>query len=215
MQALLENWPLWLQGMGATLLLTAVVTLIGLPIGILLAGMRVSPVAALRVVAAVWTEVARNTPLTLVFFFTAFVLPKLGIVLDFTLGAVIALTYYTSAFFGEAVRSGINSVPLGQAEASRSIGLGFGATMRLVILPQAFRSVMPPVINVVIALVKNTSVAMGFFVFVLVSVAQRLSNVYGDQSLQIFVGIALSYLILTVPLGQLVDHLERKWSVQR
>ncbi|MGM1030090.1 MAG: amino acid ABC transporter permease [Actinomycetota bacterium] len=215
MQALLENWPLWLQGMGATLLLTAVVTLIGLPIGILLAGMRVSPVAALRVVAAVWTEVARNTPLTLVFFFTAFVLPKLGIVLDFTLGAVIALTYYTSAFFGEAVRSGINSVPIGQAEASRSIGLGFGATMRLVVLPQAFRSVMPPVINVVIALVKNTSVAMGFFVFVLVSVAQRLSNVYGDQSLQIFVGIALSYLILTVPLGQLVDHLERKWSVQR
>lgn len=215
MQALLENWPLWLQGMGATLLLTAVVTLIGLPIGILLAGMRVSPVAALRVVAAVWTEVARNTPLTLVFFFTAFVLPKLGIILDFTLGAVIALTYYTSAFFGEAVRSGINSVPIGQAEASRSIGLGFGATMRLVILPQAFRSVMPPVINVVIALVKNTSVAMGFFVFVLVSVAQRLSNEYGDQSLQVFVGIALSYLILTVPLGQLVDHLERKWSVQR
>ena len=74
---------------------------------------------------------------------------------------------------------------------------------------------MPPVINVVIALVKNTSVAMGFFVFVLVSVAQRLSNEYGDQSLQVFVGIALSYLILTVPLGQLVDHLERKWSVQR
>lgn len=215
MQALLENWPLWLQGMGATLLLTAVVTVVGLPIGILLAGMRVSPVAALRVVAAVWTEVARNTPLTLVFFFTAFVLPKLGIVLDFTLGAIIALTYYTSAFFAEAVRSGINSVPIGQAEASRSIGLGFGSTMQLVILPQAFRSVLPPVINVVIALVKNTSVAMGFFVFVLVSVAQRLSNVYGDQSLQIFVGIALSYLILTVPLGQLVDHLERKWSVQR
>ncbi|MGY3128505.1 amino acid ABC transporter permease [Agrococcus jenensis] len=215
MQALLENWPLWLQGMGATLLLTAVVTLIGLPIGILLAGMRVSPVAALRVVAAVWTEVARNTPLTLVFFFTAFVLPKLGIVLDFTLGAIIALTYYTSAFFAEAVRSGINSVPLGQAEASRSIGLGFGQTMSLVILPQAFRSVLPPVINVVIALVKNTSVALGFFVFVLVSVAQRLSNTYGDQSLQIFLGIALSYLIITVPLGQLVDALERKWSVQR
>ncbi|MET4097774.1 glutamate transport system permease protein [Agrococcus sp. UYP10] len=215
MQALLENWPLWLQGMGATLLLTGVVTLIGLPIGILLAGMRVSPVAALRVVAAVWTEVARNTPLTLVFFFTAFVLPKLGIVLDFTLGAIIALTYYTSAFFAEAVRSGINSVPLGQAEASRSIGLGFGQTMSLVILPQAFRSVLPPVINVVIALVKNTSVALGFFVFVLVSVAQRLSNTYGDQSLQIFLGIALSYLIITVPLGQLVDALERKWSVQR
>ena len=148
MQAIFENLPLWWQGMGMTLLLTGVVTLIGLPIGILLAGMRVSPVAALRVVAAVWTEVARNTPLTLVFFFTAFVLPKLGI-------------------------------------------------------------------NVIIALTKNTSVAMGFFVFVLTSVAQRLSNVYGDQALQVFIGIAFSYLLITVPLGQLVDHLERKWSVQR
>lgn len=215
MQALLENWPLWLQGMGATLLLTAVTTLIGLPIGILLAGMRVSPVAALRVLATVWTEVARNTPLTLVFFFTAFVLPRLGLILDFQTGAIIALTYYTSAFFAEAVRSGINSVPIGQAEASRSIGLTFGQTMSLVVLPQAFRSVLPPLINVIIALVKNTSVAMGFFVFVLVSVAHRLSNTYGDQALQIFLGIALSYLILTVPLGQLVDHLERKWSVQR
>ena len=215
MQALLENWPLWLQGMGATLLLTAVTTLIGLPIGILLAGMRVSPVAALRILAAVWTEVARNTPLTLVFFFTAFVLPRLGLILDFQTGAIIALTYYTSAFFAEAVRSGINSVPIGQAEASRSIGLTFSQTMGLVVLPQAFRSVLPPLINVIIALVKNTSVAMGFFVFVLVSVAHRLSNTYGDQALQIFLGIALSYLILTVPLGQLVDHLERKWSVQR
>ncbi|WP_146794600.1 amino acid ABC transporter permease [Agrococcus baldri] len=215
MQAIFENLPLWLQGMGMTLLLTGIVTLIGLPLGVLLAGMRVSPVAALRVLAAVWTEVARNTPLTLVFFFTAFVLPKLGIILDFSVGAVIALTYYTSAFFAEAVRSGINSVPLGQAEASRSIGLGFGQTMSLVVLPQAFRSVLPPVINVIIALVKNTSVAMGFFVFVLVSVAQRLSNVYGDQALQVFLGIALSYLLITVPLGQLVDHLERKWSVQR
>ncbi|WP_405217300.1 amino acid ABC transporter permease [Agrococcus sp. Ld7] len=215
MQAIFENLPLWWQGMGMTLLLTGVVTLIGLPIGILLAAMRVSPVAALRVVASVWTEVARNTPLTLVFFFTAFVLPKLGFIFDFTLGAILALTYYTSAFFAEAVRSGINSVPIGQAEASRSVGLTFGQTMGLVVLPQAFRSVLPPLINVIIALTKNTSVAMGFFVFVLTSVAQRLSTEYGNQALQIFIGIAISYLLITVPLGQLVDHLERKWSVQR
>lgn len=215
MQALIENWPLWLQGMGGTVLLAGLTTLFGLPIGLLLAGMRVSPVAALRVISAVWTEIARNTPLTLVFFFTAFVLPKLGVILDFTVGAVIALTYYTSAFFGEAIRSGINSVPVGQAEAARSIGLPFSKTMSLVVLPQAFRSVVPPLINVVIALVKNTSVAMGFFVFVLVNVAHRLSNTYGDQALQIFIGIAFSYLIITVPLGQLADRLEAKWGMQR
>lgn len=215
MQALIENWPLWLQGMGATLGLTALTTLIGLPAGAVLAAMRVSPVAALRVLSAIYTEIARNTPLTLVFFFFAFVLPRIGATLDFFIGAVAALTFYTTAFFAEAIRSGINSVAVGQAEAARSIGLGFGQTMTEVVLPQAIRSVVPPVINVIIALVKNTSVAMGFFVFVLVSVAQRLSNVHGDQAFQIFIGIAFSYLILTVPLGQLADRLEAKWRVQR
>lgn len=215
MQALFENPDLWLQGMGSTLLLVLLTTLIGLPLGAILAGMRVSPVAAFRVASAIYVELARNTPLTLVFFFTAFVLPKVGLTLPFFIGAVSALTFYTSAFFAEAVRSGINSVPVGQAEAARSVGLGFGQTMSLIILPQAIRSVVPPLINVIIALTKNTSVAMGFFVFVLTSVAQRLSNVYGNQAIWIFVGIALSYLIITVPLGQLADYLEKKWRVQR
>ncbi|WP_408625914.1 amino acid ABC transporter permease, partial [Burkholderia cenocepacia] len=193
-QALLENGPLWLQGMGNTLFLTLLTTLIGLPFGAILAGMRVSPVAAFRVASAIYTEIARNTPLTLIFFFFIFVLPRVGATLDFRIGAVLALTFYTSAFFAEAVRSGINSVAVGQAEASRAIGLGFGQTMRFIILPQAIRGVVPPIINVIIALTKNTSVALGFFTFVLVNVAQRLSNEYGNQSLQIFLGIALSYL---------------------
>lgn len=215
MQALFENGGLWLEGLGSTALLVLLTTLIGLPLGAVLAGMRVSPVAALRVASAVYTELARNTPLTLIFFFFAFVLPRVGLTLDFFIGAVAALTFYTSAFFAEAVRSGINSVHVGQAEAARSIGLGFGQTMTLIVLPQAVRSVVPPIINVIIALTKNTSVAMAFFVFVLTSVAQRLANTYGDQALQIFVGIAFSYLIITVPLGQLADYLEKKWRVQR
>ena len=215
MEALLSNGPLWWDGMRNTLLLTALTTLIGLPLGAVLAGMRVSPVAALRVAAAVFTELARNTPLTLVFFFVFFVLPRLGATLDFFLSAVIALTFYTTAFFAEAIRSGINSVAFGQAEAARSVGLGFGLTMSQVILPQAIRSVVPPLINVIIALTKNTSVAMGFFIFVLTSVAQRLSTTNGDQVLQIFVGVALSYLLITVPLGQLADYLEQKWKVVR
>jgi glutamate transport system permease protein len=215
MEALLSNGPLWWDGMRNTLVLTALTTLIGLPLGAVLAGMPVSPVAALRVAAAVYTELARNTPLTLVFFFVFFVLPRLGVTLDFFLSAVIALSFYTTAFFAEAIRSGINSVAFGQAEAARSVGLGFGLTMTEVILPQAIRSVVPPLINVIIALTKNTSVAMGFFIFVLTSVAQRLSTTNGDQVLQIFVGVALSYLLITVPLGQLADYLEKKWKVVR
>ncbi|WP_413316286.1 amino acid ABC transporter permease [Agrococcus sp. 1P02AA] len=215
MEALLSNGPLWWDGMRNTLMLTAITTLIGLPLGAVLAGMRVSPVAALRVAAAVFTELARNTPLTLVFFFVFFVLPRLGVTLDFFLSAVIALSFYTTAFFAEAIRSGINSVAFGQAEAARSIGLRFGQTMSEVILPQAIRSVVPPLINVVIALTKNTSVAMGFFIFVLTSVAQRLSSSNGSQIIEIFLGVALSYLLITVPLGQLADYLEKKWKVVR
>lgn len=215
MEALLSNGPLWWDGMRNTLVLTALTTLIGLPLGAMLAGMRVSPVAALRVAATVFTELARNTPLTLVFFFVFFVLPRLGVTLDFFLSAVIALTFYTTAFFAEAIRSGINSVAFGQAEAARSVGLSFGQTMSEVILPQAIRSVVPPLINVIIALTKNTSVAMGFFIFVLTSVAQRLANSNGSQIIEIFLGVALSYLLITVPLGQLADYLEQKWKVVR
>ena len=192
-----------------------ITTLIALPAGVLLAAMRISPIAALRGVSITYVELLRNTPLTLVFFFMAFVLPRLIGKVDFEVGAVIALSLYTSAFFAEAVRSGINSVPLGQAEAARSVGLGFSQSLQSVILPQAVRAVVPPIINVTIALTKNTSVAAGFFIVVLPNVFQRLTNEYAGQAIPIFIGVALCYLVITVPLGQLGDRLERRWAVAR
>jgi glutamate transport system permease protein len=195
--------------------LLVITLLIALPAGILLAGMRISPIAALRGVSITYVELLRNTPLTLVFFFMAFVLPRLIGPIDFEVGAILALSLYTTAFFAEAVRSGINSVPLGQAEAARSIGLGFGQSLQTVILPQAVRAVVPPIINVTIALTKNTSVAAGFFVVVLPNVFQRLTNEYAGQAIPIFIGVAICYLIITVPLGQLGDRLERRWAVSR
>jgi glutamate transport system permease protein len=210
-----ENLDLYWEGFSATLRLLALTTLIALPAGVLLAGMRVSPVAALRGIAIGYTELLRNTPLTLVFFFQAFVLPRLIGKVDFEVGAVLALSLYTTAFFAEAVRSGINAVPVGQAEAARAIGLTFGQTLGSVVLPQAVRTVVPPIINVIIALTKNTSVAAGFFVVVLPNVFQRLTNEYAGQAIQIFIGVAICYLIITVPLGQLGDRLEKRWVVAR
>ena len=164
MEQYLSLWPTFLEGFRVTLLLLAVSGVLALVLGTLIAAMRISPVGALRTFAAFWTEIARNTPLTLVFIFTTFVMPMLGVRMPFILLAFIALTYYTSPFIAEALRSGINGVPVGQAEAARSIGLGFGQTVSLVVLPQAFRMTIPPLINVFIALTKNTSVAGGFFV---------------------------------------------------
>ena len=215
MEQLWSLMPTFLEGFRVTLLLLAVSGVCALVLGTLIAAMRISPVGALRAFAAFWTEIARNTPLTLVFIFTAFVMPMLGVRMPYILLAFIALTYYTSPFVAEALRSGINGVPVGQAEAARSIGLGFGQTVSLVVLPQAFRMTIPPLINVFIALTKNTSVAGGFFVVELFATTRQLANDNGNIVIQILVTAAVLYLVITVPLGFLAGQLEKRWVVRR
>ncbi len=215
MEQLISLLPEFWEGFRVTLLLLVVSGVLALILGTLIAAMRISPVAALRGLAAFWTEIARNTPLTLVFFFTAFVMPMLGVRLPYVLLAFIALTYYTSPFVAEALRSGINGVPLGQAEAARSIGLGFGQTVSLVVLPQAFRMTVPPLINVFIALTKNTSVAGGFFVVELFATTRQLANDNGNIVLPILFTAAALYLVVTVPLGLAAGQLEKRWVVRR
>ena len=215
MEQLWSLMPTFFEGFRVTLLLLVVSGVLSLILGTLIAAMRISPVAALRGFAAFWTEVARNTPLTLVFFFTAFVLPMLGVRAPYVLLAFVALTYYTSPFVAEALRSGINGVPIGQAEAARSIGLGFGQTVSLVVLPQAFRMTIPPLINVFIALTKNTSVAGGFFVVELFATTRQLANDNGNIVIQILLTAALLYLVITVPLGFAAARLEKRWVVKR
>jgi glutamate transport system permease protein len=215
MEQLWSLMPTFFEGFRVTLLLLAVAGVFSLVLGTLIAAMRISPVAALRGFAAFWTEIARNTPLTLVFILTMYVLPMLGVRLPFIILALVALTYYTSPFVAEALRSGINGVPVGQAEAARSIGLGFGQTVSLVVLPQAFRMTIPPLINVFIALTKNTSVAGGFFVLELFGTTRQLANDNGNIVIQILITAAVLYLVITVPLGFLAGQLERRWVVQR
>jgi len=215
MDAILDNLDAYRQGFVTTLELTVVSSVLALALGTLLAAMRVSPVPTLRAAGATYVEVVRNTPLTVVFFFAVFVLPQLDIRLAFLQFAVIAVTVYHAAFFCEAVRSGVNSVGVGQAEAARSIGLTFTQSLRLVILPQAFRTVVPPLINVVIALTKNTSIAAAFGVVELTAVGTRLANANGDAVIAIFAGIAVCYLVLTLPSGWLAGQLERRVAVAR
>jgi glutamate transport system permease protein len=214
-QFLVESGDLLLEGFLATLRMLALTVVLALPFGVVLAGMRISPVPSLRWVATGFTELLRNTPLTLVFFMLVFVVPRLGVVVDFQVSAIIALTLYTAPFYAEAIRSGVNSVPLGQAEAARSVGLTFSQTAAYVIIPQAVRSVIPPLINVTIALTKNTSVAGGFLVFELFASSRRLANAYANETIMIFVVVALCYLAITIPLGQLAERLEKKVAVLR
>jgi glutamate transport system permease protein len=213
--AILDNLDAYREGFVTTLELSALSSVLALVLGTLLAAMRVSPVPTLRAAGATYVELVRNTPLTVVFFFVVFVLPQLDILLPYFTFAVIALTVYHAAFFCEAVRSGINAVGVGQAEAARSIGLTFGQSLRLVVLPQAFRTVIPPLINVVIALIKNSSIAAAFGVIELTATGTRLANANGDAVIAVLAGVAVCYLILTLPSGWLAGRLERRLAVAR
>jgi glutamate transport system permease protein len=213
--AVLDNLDTYREGFVTTLELSVLSSALALVLGTLLAAMRVSPVPTLRAAGATYIELVRNTPLTVVFFFVVFVLPQLDILLPYFAFAVIALTVYHAAFFCEAVRSGINAVGVGQAEAARSIGLTFGQSLRLVVLPQAFRTVIPPLINVVIALIKNSSIAAAFGVVELTATGTRLANANGDAVIAVLVGVAVCYLVLTLPSGWLAGRLERRVAVAR
>ena len=215
MDAVVENFGILWSGFLRTLSLLGIGAAGALVLGKIVAGMRVSPIAPLRAVAAAYTETFRNIPLTLVLFGCAFVLPYLGSPLDYFTLACIGLIAYTSPFIAEAIRSGINGIPVGQAEAARSIGLGFGQTLALVVLPQAIRMVIPPIINVLIALTKNTSVAGGFFVIELFASGRRVINLRGDETIAILLSVAVFYLVVTVTLGLIAGAVERRVAVLR
>jgi glutamate transport system permease protein len=215
-EVVLDNVPTYLQGFSLTLRLTLYAGAASLVLGLLLAGLRVAPLAPFRFAAAAYVELLRNTPLTLVFFFMYFIFPQFSVLppVPFFWTAVVCLTLYTAAFVAEAVRSGINSVGVGQAEAARAVGLTFGQTLGNVVLPQAVRSVIPPLINVLIALTKNTSVAAGFAVVELIGAGRRVSTANAGDP-WIWVGVAAFYLVITIPAGLLASRVERKVAFAR
>lgn len=216
MQPVLDNLPLFWSGLLRSLGIIAWATLGSLVLGTILAGMRVSPIPPLRAVGAGYVTLVRNTPLTLVLFFMAFGIPTLGINASFWTFGVVGLVLYTAAFVCEAVRSGINSVSAGQAEAARSIGLTFSQSLGLVILPQALRTVVPPLGSVIIAMMKNSAVVGAFGVGGdLFSVGNRLTSAQGYANAPVLAGVAIGYLLITLPTGAFLQVLERRVAIAR
>lgn len=195
-------------------------------IGVLIAAMRVSPVPVARFLGTAYVTVFRNTPLTLILLFCLFGLSQtLGVNLaksdsptfltdnNFRL-AVLGLSVYTAAFVCESLRSGINTVPVGQAEAGRSLGLPFAQNLRLIVLPQAFRAVTAPLGSVLIALTKNSTIAA----VIGVSEASALMKKMIENEAAIFVvgGIfAVGFVILTLPMGLIFGKLSKRFEVSR
>ncbi|WP_426298796.1 amino acid ABC transporter permease [Arthrobacter sp. R-11] len=215
MSTLFDNMDLFVTGFKNTLILFFFSAIAALILGTIVGAMRVSPIPAARATGTLYVNVIRNTPLTLVLFFFALGYPKLGLPpIDFITAAIIGLSLYTATYIAETLRSGINTVPLGQAEAARAIGLTFGQTLSLVVLPQAFRSVIPPLFSVLIALLKNTTVAAGFSVAEAGAIRANLSE-RGEPALVGLLWVALVFIILVAGLSLLQRYFENKWRVAR
>lgn len=215
MGAVTDNLDIWAEGLSNTLILFAGGGVLALVLGTIVGAMRVSPIPVARVVGTFYVNTVRNTPLTLVFFFFVFGYPALGLPrLDFTTLGIFALGIYTATYVAEVLRSGINTVPVGQAEAARAIGLTFGQVMTLVVMPQAFRSVVPPMMSVFIALLKNTTVAAGFSVTELAAVRAFLYE-RGENTLVVLLWAIVVFVVLVGLLSLLQRYLENRWKVAR
>ena len=216
MDAVTDNLDLFVGGYLTSLRIILVALVGSLVLGLVIAMCRVSPVPPLQTFGTFWVTTFRNTPLSVVLFACAFGLPELGINRTFYFFGVLGLVLYTSAFVCEAVRSGINSVSAGQAEAARSIGLNFTQGLRFVVLPQALRTVVPPLGSVVIAMFKNSAVVGAFGVGGdLWSTGQTLTSARGYETLPVFVGVAIGYLCITLPAGALLQVIERRVAIAR
>jgi glutamate transport system permease protein len=230
----IDNLDLFVSGFLLTLQLCVLAAIGSLLLGTVLAVMRISPVPPLRWLGTSYVNLFRNTPLTVVFFMVVFALPTIGIRADFMripgldiafprLGidlpyfrmAIFALTLYTGAFVCEALRSGVNAVPPGQAEAARAIGLTFSQNLRHVVLPQAWKAAIVPLGSVIIAMIKNSALA-GFFGLSgdLSATFQRLVSAGGQAAVPVFLAVAAGFLVMTVPLGLLLDQVEKRRAVR-
>ncbi|MEU5218258.1 amino acid ABC transporter permease [Streptomyces sp. NPDC020807] len=214
MDVLTDNFALYGEGFLGTVELTVYASVLALVLGFVMASFRVAPVGSFRVFGTVWVTVLRNTPLTLLFFAVMLGLPRFGLVLPFKVFAVLALGCYTSAFICEALRSGINTVPRGQGEAARSLGMTFTQTLATVVLPQAFRTVIPPIGSTIIALAKNSAIAGAFSVTELLGTYKTLSEL-GYNIVWTFVWIAVGYLIITLTISAVFHLMEKRWGVAR
>lgn len=197
-------------------------TLLAFVLGTVLALMRISPVASLSLAGTAYVNLIRNTPLTIIMVFASLALwPIIGVQFSETFSinffwlAVLALSVYHAAFFCEAVRSGVNTVPVGQAEAARSIGLSFLPAAQLVILPQAMRGAIAPLGNVMIALIKNTTVAVAGSVPEVANLMRGMVENEANYVIPIFLTIAAGFVVIVIPVGLLTTTLSRRLSVSR
>jgi len=211
---LTDNLGVLVAGVGTTLAITALAFVSALVLGTVVAVFRVSPIPPLRAVGTVYVELFRNIPLLSLLILVAYGLPYAGVSLSLFTTAVVSLAMVSAAFACETVRAGINGVPVGQVEAARALGFTFTQSLRRVILPQALRSMVQPLVNIFIGVALGSSLAAAVSVGELTYAAQQVGN-RTAESMLLFVISAVVYIVIALLGGGVGSVLERRLVVQR
>jgi polar amino acid transport system permease protein len=210
---IVRSFPLLLMGAGVTVQITALSVGFGLLIGMFVGIARLAKLTPVRLAATVYVDFIRGTPLLVQIFIIYFALPIiLGTRIDPFVAAITACSINSGAYVAEIFRGGIQSIDKGQMEAGRSLGMSWAQTMRYVILPQAFKRIIPPLGNEFIAMLKDSSLVSVIGFEELTRRGQLIiARTYG--SFEIWLTVAFIYLIMTLTISRLVDYLERRYKI--
>lgn len=208
----MNSFPLLLVGAGVTIKITALSVALGVVIGLFVGIARISRIKLLRVLAAIYVDFFRGTPLLVQIFLVYFALPVItGQRVDPFVAAIGSCGINSGAYVAEIFRAGIQSIDKGQMEAGRSLGMTWGQTMRYIIVPQAFKRVIPPLGNEFIALLKDSSLVSVIGFEELTRRGQLIiAKTYG--SLEIWLSVAVIYLAMTLTISRFVAYLERRYK---
>jgi His/Glu/Gln/Arg/opine family amino acid ABC transporter permease subunit len=204
--------PSLLKGMVITAKIAALSALVGLVVGTIGGLARVSPRRALRLPALVYVTLMRATPVLVTLLFLYYGLPSAGLLLDATTVGVLALGFTNGAYMSEILRGGIESIDSGQMRAARALGMSYPQAMRRIVLPQAARRVLPPVTNELISLIKNTSLVSTVAISDLLRAGMDFMS-WKANTFSPFAGVALGYVLLTLPLIAVNAWLEKRYRV--
>ncbi|MFI5085705.1 MAG: amino acid ABC transporter permease [Actinomycetales bacterium] len=203
-----------LAGLWTTVRLTAVAFAGSLVVGTIVAAFRVSPIPPLRAVGRLYVEMFVNIPLISLLVLVTFGLPDIGLTLNLFTCATVSMSLLGGAFTCEAIRTGVNAVDVGQVEAARSVGLGFIGVLRHVLFPQAFRTVVQPIVNVFIGILLSSSLAGVIGVKDLTLEVSEINN-QAALGLTTYILAAVAYVVISLLAGGFGSRLERRLRVQR
>lgn len=213
---IVNNYDTYLSGLLLTVELVGISFAIAMVVGTLVASLRIAPAKPLNWIGMFYVETFRNVPLLVLAIIFSAGLLRAGLDIGRLSSASIALGLYTAAYIAESIRSGVSAVSKGQIEASLSLGFTYRQTMRQVILPQAFRTVIPPIGNLIIAMIKNSAIVAGSLIALtdILKVA-RVVNSRTFATNEAFFWAGVGYLLLTIPATIIVRRLEKRFAIKR